>query len=88
MGARASAAEDLSVLLAATGSRNEAVNRLRVSVEGYKGTGAERDAARTRPQLRRLGVRRGHRGSAKRPPVGWESLTDMDLRITKLVAPA
>ena len=84
--ARASAAEDLGTLLASAGSRCNAVARLGAALEGYEGTGAERDAARIRRRLRRLGVRRGHWTSAKRPPTGWQSLTDTDRNITKLVA--
>jgi DNA-binding CsgD family transcriptional regulator len=84
--ARASAAEDLGTLLAAAGSRNEAVKVLGESLEGYERTGAERGAARIRRRLRRLGVRRGRWTSVKRPPTGWESLTDTDRSISKLVA--
>jgi DNA-binding CsgD family transcriptional regulator len=84
--ARASAAEDLGALLAAAGSRNEAVKVLGESLEGYERTGAERGAARIRRRLRRLGVRRGRWTSVKRPPTGWESLTDTDRSISKLVA--
>lgn len=84
--ARASAAEDLGALLASAGSRRDAVARLGAALEVYEGTRAERDAARIRRRLRRLGVRRGHWTSAKRPLTGWDSLTDTDRNITRLVA--
>jgi DNA-binding CsgD family transcriptional regulator len=83
---RASAAEDLAVLLAAHGRHADAVNSLDTALEGYGGIGSERDAARIRRRLRRLGVRRRHWASAKRPPTGWNSLTDTERSTSELVA--
>jgi DNA-binding CsgD family transcriptional regulator len=83
--ARASAAEDLGVMLAAT-SPVEAVRSLDAALEWDVEIGAVRDAARIRRRLRRLGVRRRHWRSAKRPPTGWDSLTDTERGTTELVA--
>lgn len=83
---RASAGEDLAILLAAEGSHGEAVSCLDAALEGYGGIGSERDAARVRRRLRRLGVRRRHWASAKRPPTGWDSLTDTERSTSELVA--
>jgi DNA-binding CsgD family transcriptional regulator len=83
---RASAAEDLAVLLAADSSTGDAVGCLDTALEGYGGIGSERDAARIRRRLRRRGVRRRHWASAKRPPTGWDSLTDTERSTSELVA--
>ncbi|MGI8334551.1 helix-turn-helix transcriptional regulator [Actinomadura scrupuli] len=88
---RASAAEDLGVLLARTagdgGSGHEAaVRSLEQALDGYQRTGALRDAARIRARLRELGVRRRHWTSAERPDSGWASLTDTERKVTALVA--
>jgi DNA-binding CsgD family transcriptional regulator len=84
--ARASAAEDLGVLLAAAGSSSEAARRLDSALDGYAETGAERDAARIRQRLRRLGIRRRHWSAAKRPATGWDSLTETERSTSELVA--
>jgi DNA-binding CsgD family transcriptional regulator len=42
--------------------------------------------ARTRRQLRQLGVRRRQRASEQRPAAGWASLTDMEQATARLVA--
>jgi DNA-binding CsgD family transcriptional regulator len=82
--ARASAAEDLGALLAA-GSPREAVRSLDAALDGDANIGAKRDAARIRRRLRRLGVRRRHWTAAKRPPTGWDSLTDTERSTSELV---
>jgi DNA-binding CsgD family transcriptional regulator len=84
--ARASAEEDLGVLCAAAGGRDDAVRHLGAALDDYLATGAERDMARIRRRLRRLGVRPRHWTSAKRPPTGWDSLTDTDRSVSNLVA--
>ena len=66
--ARASAAEDLGTMLAAMNDRAAAVAHLDDAFAGYGQVGAERDLARVRSRLRRLGVRRQHRVPAGRPP--------------------
>jgi DNA-binding CsgD family transcriptional regulator len=84
--ARASAAEDLGIVLAATADPAQAVAHLDDALGGYGSTGAERDLARVRRRLRRLGVRRRHWMSAGRPAVGWASLTETEVATVNLVA--
>ena len=84
--AAASAAEDLGGLLAAAGRRDGAVRHLDAALDGYAGTGADRDAARVRSKLRQQGIRRRHWEAAKRPATGWDSLTDTERNVMDLVA--
>ncbi|MGP4098340.1 helix-turn-helix transcriptional regulator [Nonomuraea sp. KM90] len=87
--ARASAAEDLGVLLAArpgTAAREQAVNSLDQALDGYQHVGALRDAARVRARLRALGVRRRHWAQPPRPSFGWDGLTDTEREVAVLVA--
>ncbi len=55
-------------------------------MNAYNQLGAEREAARVRAQLRGLGVWRRHWKQAKRPLSGWESLTETERKVAKLVA--
>ncbi len=80
---RASAAEDLGVLL--TGG-DAAVGALDRALEGYQEMGALRDAARIRARLRRLGVRRRHWTRSERPAAGWSSLTETECTVAELAA--
>jgi DNA-binding CsgD family transcriptional regulator len=84
--ARASAAEDLGMVLADLTDHGQAVIHLDDALGGYGSTGAERDLARVRRKLRRLGVRRRHWVPAERPAVGWDSLTETELVTCGLVA--
>jgi DNA-binding CsgD family transcriptional regulator len=84
--ARASAAEDLGTLLAATGSRRDAITRLGHAADGYEASGAARDAARARKRLRRLGVRRRHWTAENKPDTGWPSLTATECTVAELVS--
>jgi DNA-binding CsgD family transcriptional regulator len=86
---RASAAEDLGVLLAHTAGdpdHDAAIHNLDQALDGYQQTGALRDAARVRARLRKLGVRRRHGTRSERPISGWASLTDTERNIATLVA--
>ncbi|MEO3813238.1 AAA family ATPase [Sphaerisporangium sp. B11E5] len=84
---RASAAEDLGALLsAAPATRDQAVESLDRALDGYRGVGALRDAARVRARLRVLGVRRRHWAQPHRPPYGWDSLTDTERAVAGLIA--
>jgi DNA-binding CsgD family transcriptional regulator len=83
--ARASAAEDLGAL-AVDVRRKTAVSWLDRALDAYVSSGAERDAARIRHKLRRLGVRRKHWHAMKRPETGWESLTQTERSVAGLVA--
>jgi DNA-binding CsgD family transcriptional regulator len=86
---RASAAEDLGVLLARSrdhvddGAAIEALDR---ALDGYQRIGALRDAARIRARLRRLGVRRRHWTQSERPLSGWSSLTETERNVATLAA--
>jgi ATP/maltotriose-dependent transcriptional regulator MalT len=87
--ARASAAEDLGVLL--TGASGEAdqtaaIHSLDQALEGYGKIGALRDSARVRARLRGFGVRRRHWAQSARPETGWDSLTDTEHSVATLVA--
>jgi DNA-binding CsgD family transcriptional regulator/tetratricopeptide (TPR) repeat protein len=84
--ARASASEDLGMVLAAMTDHGQAVLHLDDALGGYSSAGAERDLARVRRKLRRLGVRRRHWVPAERPAVGWASLTETELATCDLVA--
>lgn len=82
---RASAAEDLGAL-AVDSHPKDSVRWLDMALDAYLASGAERDAARVRHQLRRLGVRRRHWRTVKRPETGWESLTKTESSVAGLVA--
>ena len=84
--ARASAAEDLGRVLIAMDNPDDAVSYLDVALGGYGHARAERDLARIRRRLRKLGVRRRHRAPAGRPATGWESLTETEQITATLVA--
>jgi DNA-binding NarL/FixJ family response regulator len=84
--AKASAAEDLAVLLTST-EKDQAIRHLKTALDGYRQTGADRDQARVRRRLRKLGVRRRHWTTpATRPITGWNSLTDTEQAVSRLVA--
>ena len=84
--ARASAAEDLAVLLTDT-AKDQAIGYLKTALDGYRQTGADRDQARIRSRLRKLGIRRRHWVTpATRPVTGWDSLTDTEQAVSRLVA--
>jgi DNA-binding CsgD family transcriptional regulator len=85
--ARASATEDLGVLLCEEGGdRRQAIQRFDEALAGYLATEAARDAARVRGRLRRLGERRRHWKRSDRPTTGWASLTGTERRISEFVA--
>jgi hypothetical protein len=69
--ARAAAAEDHAGVLLDRGDHESAIGELNRAMSAYDGLGGERDAARVRARLRRLGVRRRHWTQAKRPVSGW-----------------
>jgi len=85
--ARASAAEDLGVLHGSQGDRDQAICHLKDALGGYRQVGADRDQARIRRRLRRLGIRRRHWSTpSARPVAGWDSLTDTEQAVAGLVA--
>lgn len=85
--ARASAAEDLAVVHAAAAAKDQAIRYLKTALDGYRQAGADRDQARIRQRLRNLGVRRRHWSTAPAGPVtGWDSLTETEQAVSRLVA--
>jgi DNA-binding CsgD family transcriptional regulator/tetratricopeptide (TPR) repeat protein len=85
--ARASAAEDLGVMLGRQGNRDQAIHQLKEALAGYRQVRADRDQARIRQRLRKLGIRRRHWTTPlTRPVTGWDSLTDTEQAVAGLVA--
>jgi ATP/maltotriose-dependent transcriptional regulator MalT len=84
--ARASAAEDLGAVLIARNNPDGAVTHLDDALGGYGRASAERDLARIRRRLRKLGIRRRNRAPAGRPAAGWGSLTETERVTVTLVA--
>lgn len=83
----ASAYEDLGMLLGGVdGARGQTIQALDEALSYYAAVGAERDAARIRRRLRRMGEHRRHWNHRDRPAVGWGSLTGAEQRISGLVA--
>ncbi|WP_284454729.1 ATP-binding protein [Actinomadura madurae] len=85
--ASASAYEDLGMLLGGVdGARGQTIQCLDKALSCYAAAGAERDAARIRGRLRRMGERRRHWNHRERPAAGWGSLTGTEQRISGLVS--
>jgi DNA-binding CsgD family transcriptional regulator len=85
--ARACAAEDLGVLHASQGNRDQAIGHLKDALGGYLQAGADRDQARIRRRLRQLGIRGRHWATPPaRPVTGWHSLTGTEQAVAGLVA--
>jgi DNA-binding CsgD family transcriptional regulator len=81
----AAAAEDAGGQLAHADRGNEAVDQLNAAFDTYMGHGALADARRVGRELRRFGVER-RIVSQPRAKTGWDSLTDAELKIVKLIA--
>ena len=71
--------------LALCGPPHEAVLLLTQALDTYLDCEAGADARRVKRLLRHSGVRR-HVPARSRPTSGWESLTDSELRVARLVA--
>ena len=85
--AGASAAEDLGTLHSGQGDREQAIHYLQEALTGYRQVRADRDLARIRRRLRKLGIRRRHWATLPaRPVTGWDSLTDTEQAVAELVA--
>jgi DNA-binding CsgD family transcriptional regulator len=85
--ARASAAEDLGVLLTTADHKGDAVARLEQAQDGYSQLGAVRDMARVRHRLRILGVVHRHWAAAQPGSAdGLAGLTNTEAGIAELVA--
>ncbi|MFC4056646.1 AAA family ATPase [Actinomadura syzygii] len=83
----ASAYEDLGMLLGGLdGPRGQTIQWFDEALSRYASAGSERDAARIRGRLRRMGERRRHWTQRDRPATGWASLTGTEQRICGFVA--
>ncbi len=80
------ACEDAGAALCRAGRASEAVSILDEALDFYLRAGAQRGAARVEAALRARGVRRRRAGRTRRPPVGWESLTDSEVGVARLAA--
>jgi ATP/maltotriose-dependent transcriptional regulator MalT len=83
--ALATACEVAADIAAQTSRRDDAVDLLREASAIAQQLDATYDIARLDASLSRLGARTARR-RAKRPTFGWESLTETELRISRLVA--
>lgn len=68
------------------GNREQAIHRLKEALGGYRQVGADRDQARIRRRLRKLGIRRHWTTPPARPVSGWHSLTGTEQAVARLVA--
>jgi DNA-binding CsgD family transcriptional regulator len=84
--ARASVFEDAGHALIAGGHQRAGVGYLTEALEWYGEAGAVRDESRVRRRLRHAGVHRRPTRSRTRPALGWDSLTDAELRVVGHVA--
>jgi len=83
---RAQALEDAAVLLAGRDDAGAAHTALTEALSIYEMRGAEWDIQRAATRLRRLGIRRGARGTRHRPATGWDALTPTEVKVAQLVA--
>jgi DNA-binding CsgD family transcriptional regulator len=80
------ACEDAGAALTRRGQGQRARPLLEQAVEIYERLDAARDLARTDAVLRAAGIRRGRRGTRRRPQHGWSSLTPTEQTVARLVA--
>lgn len=83
--ARATVLEDTGCAERQAGQRSAAVELLQMALERYQSCAAWRDVTRVTKRLHDLGARRGpvRQTPASRP---WDTLTDSELRVARLVA--
>ncbi len=82
----AAGCEDAGEALARAGRRIEARERFEEAFDVYQRLGTDRETFRLHARLRALGLRRGPRGPRRRPRYGWESLTETELEVVRMVA--
>ncbi len=82
----AGACEDAATVLRVTTHRSTARAMLTEALERYEHAGADAWAGRVRARLRDLGFRPAPRGRRRRPTHGWESLTETERAVSRLVA--
>ncbi len=83
---RAQSLEDAAVLLARARRTAQARDRLNEAVGIYAALGAGWDIRRADTRVRPYGVRRGVRGTRKRPSFGWDALSPTELKVARMVA--
>ena len=83
---RALTREEAGAVLGRNGNADAAAALLHKALDTYERLDADRDAARTRATLRKLGIHRGRQGTRQRPLTGWESLTPTERTVSDLVA--
>lgn len=83
---QAAAREDAATVLIDADRTTDAVALLDEALARYEAMGAWAWAGRAAASMRRLGVRRGARGPRRREVTGWDSLTDAELTVSRLVA--
>jgi DNA-binding NarL/FixJ family response regulator len=83
---RAQACEDAAALLATDGKRESSVELLEEARAVYVAAGATRDLVRVDAALRGCGVRRPRASKPLAAALGWESLTNAELAVVRLVA--
>ena len=81
----AAACEDAGLALGREGFQGDAITQLSEALDAYLDCEAGEDARRVTRRLREHGLRRPAR-SRRRPSSGWQSLTDSELRVVRLVA--
>ena len=82
----AEATEDTGIVLAERGDRTAARTHMLDAARLYEQLGAVWDLDRMRAAFRGHGIRTGSRAARRRPAAGWDSLTDTELRVARLVA--
>lgn len=80
------ALEDAAEALARAGRAGQARSLAAEALELFAGMDAVTDAARARRRWRAVSLRLGARGPRSRPRTGWESLSEGELRVVRLVA--
>jgi DNA-binding CsgD family transcriptional regulator len=84
--AAASAWEDAGRLYGEQGDRARARTAFGEALDRYTSVDADRDGARVGARLRRLGVRNSHGRRKARPISGWDSLTESEQRVARVIA--
>jgi DNA-binding CsgD family transcriptional regulator len=82
----AAALEDTAVAEHRAGNAARAVELLQEALARQVAAGAKRDAARIQKRLRLLGVRQVWRSDLCGPTTTWDSITESELRVVRLVA--
>lgn len=83
--ALALAAEDAGAAFARHGDAGRARPLLEQAADSYERLDAARDLAHARAVLPEAGIRRGRRGTRKRPRAGWPSLTPTEHAVVDMV---